>query len=290
MADIGGRRQWIKLHITPMLHGTTRKEMEPDERSVWYDFLCLAGDSAIPGVICMAEGVAFTEFQLAKSLNISEELLQRAVDKMMTFGKITLDDEGCFQIVNWEKYQGASRREEYMREYMPPYMRNYRRKKKQEHGELEETVKQSNVKVQRKGALTKTGLTRKTGLEETRLEKNREEETRVEEKEGDGPPPPGDMKLSAGIAIFEQYSGRMITPLDADTIAEWIGEYTLEFVSEVIAEAVKATGHWPGWKYCEKIAERWQTQGRDNGKKTKDAEPHEPKEYLAGRLGHLIKH
>jgi len=289
MADIGGRRQWIKLHITPMLHGTTRKEMEPDERSVWYDFLCLAGDSAIPGVICMAEGVAYTEFQLAKSLKISEELLQRAVDKMVKFGKLTVDDNGCFQIVNWEKYQGASRRDGYMKEYMPPYMKNvYRPRQKQKQKELEEAVKQLNVKPLRKTYLTKTGLTRKTGLEETRLEKNREEETRVEEKEGDGPPPP-DVKLSAGIAVFEQYSGRMITPLDADTVAEWIEKYTLEFMSEVIAEAVKATGHWPGWKYCEKIAVRWQTQGRD-GKKPKDSERLDPTEYLSGRLGHLIHH
>ena len=79
--------------------------MEPGERSVWGDFLFLAGDSVVPGTICVYPSVPFTDDQLCKTLNISKKLLQSARAKMIKFEKITVND-GCIHIVNWEHFLG----------------------------------------------------------------------------------------------------------------------------------------------------------------------------------------
>lgn len=103
------RRRWIKLWTQEAIQGTTRREMEPDERSVWWDFLALAGDSPDPGKICFYRNVPLTDDQLCQTLNISQDLLNRARGKMLKFGKITVN-EGIIHIVNWERYQSEYER------------------------------------------------------------------------------------------------------------------------------------------------------------------------------------
>jgi len=112
------RRPWIKLWTQAYLHGTTRQELKPDERSVWVDFMSLAGDSPVLGYICVAENVAYTDEQLAAILNISKELLIRAKSKMTEHGKIKENGSGIIEIVNFWKYQPQFDRNEYQREYM----------------------------------------------------------------------------------------------------------------------------------------------------------------------------
>jgi DnaD/phage-associated family protein len=99
------RMRWVKLHTQETLFGTTRRELEPAERSLWFDFLCLAGDSPEPGHIFVAPGIPYTDDQLCHLLNIPPALLERARTKMVKAGKIALDG-GCIRITNWTRYQG----------------------------------------------------------------------------------------------------------------------------------------------------------------------------------------
>ena len=128
MAEHQPRRRWIKLWTQETLHGTTCKELEPDERTVWFESLCAAGDSVVPGKICISETMGYTDQQLADLFKVSPELLQRALGKLEsdTVNKIKRNHNGIIEIINWERYQSDERRM-----YMAKYMRDYRRQKKQ---------------------------------------------------------------------------------------------------------------------------------------------------------------
>jgi hypothetical protein len=114
-AHLGVRRRWVKLWTQQTLHGTTSEELEPAERWVWCGFLCLAGDSPRPGLICVAHGVPYTDQQLALILKIDLRLLASAMHKMKTHGKITVNGEGI-RICNWEHYQADYVRKQQQRE------------------------------------------------------------------------------------------------------------------------------------------------------------------------------
>jgi len=100
------RKRWIKLWTQETLFGTTFKELEPDERAVWFGFLALAGDSPTPGTICVSPEIPYTRTQMCQILNVKRALLNRAIDKMFQFGKINVNGDGCFTIASWTHYQG----------------------------------------------------------------------------------------------------------------------------------------------------------------------------------------
>jgi len=135
------RKRWIKLWTQETLFGTTSRELEPDERAVWFQFLALAGDSPEPGKIEIAPNVAYTSEQLCELLKITPELLDRAKKKMIQFDKISINSD-IIAIKNWERYQGETERIEYMREYM----RQYRKKKRKQFNSKQFNSKQFNSK------------------------------------------------------------------------------------------------------------------------------------------------
>jgi hypothetical protein len=94
-------REWIKLHVDKWLDGSTRNELSPAERAIWIDFLALAGryqkDGKRDGLIITARD------SLSRVLNVDRRLLDRAIEKFLEYGKITIDDEGI-HIVNWSVY------------------------------------------------------------------------------------------------------------------------------------------------------------------------------------------
>ena len=69
--------QWIPLWVDKWIFGTTRIELEPDERSVWIDLMAVAAKDH--GYIRANVGVPYPSHQLAGLLCITEELLLRAV-------------------------------------------------------------------------------------------------------------------------------------------------------------------------------------------------------------------
>ncbi len=99
------KRKWIKLWIDECLTGTIREDIEPDERSVWYDFLLLAGRNRPPGCISANEDTPISPKRLASLLNISAGLLARALRKFDDSKRISIDLEGIIHVNNWAKYQ-----------------------------------------------------------------------------------------------------------------------------------------------------------------------------------------
>ena len=98
-------RDWVKLWIKESLLGTIREDLTSAERGIWYDFLLLAGNSRIPGVICANEKTAMPTKRIAGILNVSERLVQDSIQKFLDSGRITIDEQGIIHIVNWGKYQ-----------------------------------------------------------------------------------------------------------------------------------------------------------------------------------------
>lgn len=112
------RRSWIKLYIDQTLRGTCFDELLPDERFIWFGFLLLAGDNAIEGKISVTENMGFSIEQLSDLLKCNSELIQRAIKKMITFKKITIDKNNVIYISNWKKYQSEYQRQrDYREEY-----------------------------------------------------------------------------------------------------------------------------------------------------------------------------
>ena len=99
---------WLPLWCDKWLWGSTRIELEPDERAVWVDFLVLA--SKDNGWIRANEGIAYPDEQLAGMLRISVELLQRAKAKFVEYGKIKIHKDSTVEVLNWNKYQLTDRR------------------------------------------------------------------------------------------------------------------------------------------------------------------------------------
>lgn len=103
----GRTYDWLPLWRRKWLQGSTRWELDPAERSVFIDFLCLAGDD--DGFIRANPETPYPEQYLAHVLNVSVELLTGTIEKCITAGKITRDSNGCLFICNWKTYQLAPR-------------------------------------------------------------------------------------------------------------------------------------------------------------------------------------
>jgi len=98
-------RDWIKLWIKESLLGTIREDLEPDERSCWYDFLLLAGNCRVPGIISANEDTAMPTKRIAAILNVEQSLVERCISKFEQSGRIQVSPQGVIHILNWEKYQ-----------------------------------------------------------------------------------------------------------------------------------------------------------------------------------------
>lgn len=127
------RRRWIKLWTQELLYGTTSRELELDEQAIWLKLLAMAGDSPEPGKVEVAPGIPMTDEQIAGILNAPLDLWQTTKEKLQRpdIDKIFINN-GIIHIKNWDKYQAAFDREEYMRQYMPDYRKGKRRSQKRE--------------------------------------------------------------------------------------------------------------------------------------------------------------
>ena len=105
-----GRRKWVKLWTYESLTGTLREELTPAERSVWWDFLALAGESPEPGTICIYPKIGFSDQQLCELLRIDMQLLKDARSKLLETGRITMNENGIIHIQKWKQYQSEYER------------------------------------------------------------------------------------------------------------------------------------------------------------------------------------
>jgi hypothetical protein len=96
-------RTYFKVYSENYLWGSTRSELKPDERSVWFDLLSLA--SLNYGFV-----ECFSRDQLAQQLVISRELLDRSIKKFIEYKKIKRkyskrEKKEIFFLVKWDHYQ-----------------------------------------------------------------------------------------------------------------------------------------------------------------------------------------
>lgn len=125
------RRAWVKLFVTGWLHGSIRWQLSPEERSVWADLLCLAGECGQNGLICDNDGRPYPIEYIANSLNIPMALLGQTIAKCKKEGRIGQNQNGdAILITNWASYQS-----EYERQ------KPYRDKKKQEAADPDKYIK-----------------------------------------------------------------------------------------------------------------------------------------------------
>ena len=111
MARGATRRSWVKLFITGWLHGSIRWQLEADERSVWADLICLAGECGQCGLIADNDGRPLPWSFIANRLNIPQELLERTIAKCKHEGRLENCDDDTIRITNWSAYQSEYERQ-----------------------------------------------------------------------------------------------------------------------------------------------------------------------------------
>ncbi len=104
------KMSWVKLHISNMLNGSVRYQLEPAERATWVDLLCFAGLGNEPGIISDNDNRPYPHSFLANRFNIPLELLESTLKKCQAEGRIKEDKAGI-HITNWKEYQSDYQRQ-----------------------------------------------------------------------------------------------------------------------------------------------------------------------------------
>ena len=104
------RRAWVKVYITVWLHGSIRWQLTAEERSIWCDLICLAGECGKAGKIVDNDGKPYPPGYLAGMLFVPEELLEKTICKCVQDNRLTRDD-GIISITNWDTYQSEYERQ-----------------------------------------------------------------------------------------------------------------------------------------------------------------------------------
>jgi len=116
---------WLPLWRNKWLMGSTRWELDPGERSVFIDFLCLA--AADDGFIRANPLTPYPIAYLAATLQAPAELISRTIEKCIEVGKVVRLENGILYIANWKDYQLDPRRK---REVMEGAKDDHREKEK----------------------------------------------------------------------------------------------------------------------------------------------------------------
>ncbi len=237
------RLRWVKLWTQETLYGTTAKELTPDERAVWFGFLCLAGDSPVRGVICVAPGVPYIHSQLSKLLNVPPNLLRKAIQTLISTGKIEVSDAGI-AIKNWSHYQADTARVQIHRE----------------NKQIEDAV----TNVTPEDAVTNvTPPLDKTRLDQTRLDQTRAAAaTAHEHAQGN------DENFGHICRTFEAEIGPL-TEKSEQLLGEIADDFTASWFEDAVKEAVVAGVR--NLKYVKAILKRWKVEGRGDSRREKDS-------------------
>lgn len=98
-------KPWAKLWWESILSGSMIKDLEPDERAVFFELMAVACGSVREGYIEIWKDMGYSNDQLSSILNVSKELLDRAVTKCISQNRLELLSGNVIHFVNWEKYQ-----------------------------------------------------------------------------------------------------------------------------------------------------------------------------------------
>ncbi len=104
------RKTWIKMWVTDCIEGSIRYQLNPAERSVWYDLILYSALCERPGVISDKDGRPYPHSFIANRLNIPIALLEKTLTKCQDEGRISEEPDGI-NITNWERYQSEYQRQ-----------------------------------------------------------------------------------------------------------------------------------------------------------------------------------
>jgi len=99
--------KWFPLWRDKWIFGSTRIELQHDERAIWVDFMALA--SMDSGFIRANTVTAYLVPQLAGLLCCKEELLLRSIKRFLETEKIKETDSGIYYLLNWQEFQLGGR-------------------------------------------------------------------------------------------------------------------------------------------------------------------------------------
>lgn len=113
-------RRWIKLNCNEWLRGTIRFICDSEERGVVNDLDALAGDCGMNGLIAASENQPFSRRWIAGTLNITENLLERVLEKLKNlpsdeYYKMSEDAFGL-RFDNWPEHQSEYDRQKKYRQ------------------------------------------------------------------------------------------------------------------------------------------------------------------------------
>jgi hypothetical protein len=98
----GRTYDWIPLYRQKWLWGSTRLELDPAERGVFIDLLCIAGND--DGFIQANPSMPYPVGQLAGMLCVPVEIVESTISKCLQFGKLERKENGILFVVNWNNY------------------------------------------------------------------------------------------------------------------------------------------------------------------------------------------
>lgn len=104
------RKSWCNQNLDP---NGTKRQLTPDQRSVWDDLLDLAEISPVTGKVCAFPGVGYTVEQLAGIFHAPPTLIEEALERFNTkeCDMIDIDKHRVITIKNWPKYQSEYQRQ-----------------------------------------------------------------------------------------------------------------------------------------------------------------------------------
>ncbi len=104
------RKSWCKQNLDPQ---GTKRQLTPEQRSVWDDLLDLAEISPVTGKVCAFPGVGYTVDQLAGIFNTSPRIVDEALARFRSkeCDMIEVDRHGVVIVKNWPKYQSEYQRQ-----------------------------------------------------------------------------------------------------------------------------------------------------------------------------------
>lgn len=100
---------WFPFWIDKWLFGSTRIELEPDERGVFVDLMAFSKKD--DGYIRANEGVPYLEIQLCGYFNITAELLNRTIEKCIKYKKAKRLKDGTIYMLSHDVYKLSPRQE-----------------------------------------------------------------------------------------------------------------------------------------------------------------------------------
>lgn len=94
---------WMKFYTRNWIMGSIRTDCTPEERSIFTDLMAMANESRDRGVIQANPTTPYQHSRLAEILNVTEELLERSLQKFTTQGRIHENSVGI-TITNFKFY------------------------------------------------------------------------------------------------------------------------------------------------------------------------------------------